>query len=66
MGRWFQLRNLRAFNLAAGQSKSVTFAALVDANTPNGTVLHSVAIVTVSSGPGGGTSATSDVAVRNQ
>src|SRR5574337_1895983 len=51
-------------NVAAGQSVSVTFAALVDTVDPpsNGTLLHSVA--TVNSNAGGGASATSDVVVN--
>src|SRR5947209_16207350 len=50
-------------NVAAGQSESVTFAALVDTSNPpaNGTQLHSVA--TINSNAGGGASATSDVIV---
>ena len=52
-------------NLGAGQSESVTFAALVDSVNapPNGTLLHSVATV-ASNNAGGGASASSDVVVK--
>lgn len=55
----------QASNLAAGESQTFTFAALVDPATASGTMLHSTATVAFISPVNGGASATSDIAVNS-
>lgn len=51
-------------NVAVGQSQSFTFAALVDAATPVGTILHGIATVAFIGQTSGGASSTSNVVVE--